>query len=77
MEEKKTKVDIIVEFLGTNNPEIKRLIAIDKEVRAFADLAVQGEEYTGPGMDIAILAEWMELQEKYYSLAEKEQLKRN
>lgn len=77
MESKKSKVDIIVEFLGTDNPEVKRLADIHKTIMEFTKLAENEEEYTGPGMDISILAEWKALMDKYYPLAEKERLKRN
>jgi len=77
MEQQRTKVDIIIEYLGKKEPEIKRLIAIDKKIRAFAELAKKEEEYTGPGMDITLLAEWKMLLDKYYPMAEKERLKKN
>lgn len=64
----KTKVDIIVEMLGTNSPELQRLVRLDKTVRDFGAKDEENPNNTET-MDARIVAEWFELQEKYYKLA--------
>lgn len=67
MEERKSKVDIIVDILGERHPEIQRLVALDDKVRAFASKAEEGDEDSL--MNIEIVAEWAMLQNKYYTIA--------
>lgn len=67
MEERKSKVDIIVEVLGERNPEIQRLVALDDKVRTFASKAEEGDDDSL--MNVEIIAEWAMLQNKYYTMA--------
>lgn len=67
MEEKKSKVDIIVDILGERNPEIQRLVALDDKVRTFVLKAEEGD--TDSLMNIEIVVEWAMLQNKYYTIA--------
>lgn len=67
MEERKSKVDIIVDILGERNPEIQRLVALDDKVRTFVLKAEEGD--TDSLMNIEIVVEWAMLQNKYYTIA--------
>lgn len=67
MEEKKSKVDIIVDILGERNPEIQRLVALDDKVRTFVLKAEEGDNDSL--MNIEIVVEWAMLQNKYYTIA--------
>lgn len=67
MENKKTKVDIIVEILGTTLPEIKRLVWLDQVLRDFALDA--GNSNNNETMGVEVVAEWASLMEKYYQIA--------
>lgn len=67
MEERKSKVDIIVDILGERNPEIQRLVALDDKVRTFVLKAEEGDNDSL--MNIEIVVEWAMLQNKYYTIA--------
>lgn len=67
MEQRKSKVDIIVEVLGERNPEIQRLVVLDDKVRTFAAKAAEGDDTSE--MSVEIIAEWALLQDKYYAIA--------
>lgn len=72
----KTKVDIIVEMLGADSPELQRLVWLDKTVRDFSTKDEENPD-SGEMMDARIVAEWFELQERYYKLALEKKLSLN
>lgn len=74
MEYKKTKVDIIVEVLGTALPEIKRLVWLDQVIRDFSSKVDDPDQ--SETMDIEVVAEWATLMDQYYQMAleKKEQM---
>lgn len=72
----KTKVDIIVEMLGTDSTELQRLVWLDKTVRDFGTRDEENPD-NGEMMDARIVAEWFKLQERYYKLALEKKLSLN
>lgn len=70
MEKEITKVDIIVRALGLSNPEIKRLVELENEIRTSAALGnTEVKDCIEYGVTAEAIMEWKTLMDKYYDEA--------